>query len=193
MSDDQPNEPAERQANRTRGGDGRYIRTPETAERDAQAAHLRAKGWSYRRIAAEMDYSTPSSVFEAVQRALDAIPAEPAEDVKRFELERLDAMYAAAMEVLERRHVHVSGGKVVLQITEYARDDDGNILLDDDGRPMAAKVEQLEDDAPVLAAIDRLLKIQARRAALLGLDAERKVDAGIKITYDIPGVDLSQL
>ncbi|WP_188195602.1 hypothetical protein [Nonomuraea sp. SYSU D8015] len=33
----------------------------------------------------------------------------------------------------------------------------------------------LVDDGPKLAAIDRLLKIQARRAALLGLDAEKKV------------------
>lgn len=63
-------------------------------------------------------------------------------------------MYAAAMEVLEREHVTVSNGRVVSL---------------DDGTP-------LPDDGPVLQAIDRLLRIQERRARLLGLDAPVKRD-----------------
>ena len=41
------------------------------------------------------------------------------------------------------------------------------IYLGDDPQPLA-------DDAPVLAAVDRLLKIQERRARLLGLDQPTK-------------------
>jgi hypothetical protein len=51
----------------------------------------------------------------------------------------------------------------------------------------------LEDDAPVLAAVDRLLRIQERRAKLLGLDAPVRADVGGKLSYEIVGVDLGQL
>ena len=57
-------------------------------------------------------------------------------------------MAREAWDVLQRNHVVVSQGRVV----------------ELDGVP-------IPDDAPVLAAIDRLLKIQERRAKLLGLDA----------------------
>ncbi|MGH8965824.1 MAG: hypothetical protein ACRDXB_10920, partial [Actinomycetes bacterium] len=112
--DDQPVDPAERQASRTnRGGDGRFTRSPDTAQRDARAAELRGRGNSYRAIASELGYQSPASAHEAVQRALAAIVEEPAQDVRRLELERLDTLYEAALKVLERRHVHVSGGTVV--------------------------------------------------------------------------------
>jgi hypothetical protein len=167
MSDDQP---ADHQATRPRGGDGRYVATEETARRDAEAARLRSKGWAYRRIAAEMGYESHTSAMDAVQRALDAIREEPAQQVKQLELERLDAMYDAVMKVLDAKHFTVSQGRL--------------INIDD---------EPLEDDAPVLAAVDRLLKIQARRAALLGLDAPQRVEQGGKLTYEIVGVSLDQL
>ena len=88
--------------------------------------------------------------------ALKAIVEEPAAEVRQLELDRLDAMYDAAIKVLEAEHVTVSQGKVVML----------------DGEP-------LKDDAPVLRAIETLLKIQQRRAALLGLDAKTQHDMGI--------------
>ncbi len=148
-------QPAERQTGQTRGADGKYTRSPDTAERDAEAARLRARGWSYRRIASELKIS-PASAYEAVQRTLKAIVEEPAAEVRQLELDRLDAMYDAAIKVLEAEHVTVSQGKVVML----------------DGEP-------LKDDAPVLRAIETLLKIQQRRAALLGLDAKTQHDMGI--------------
>jgi hypothetical protein len=54
------------------------------------------------------------------------------------------------MKVLRRPHVVISAGKVVVH---------------PDTR------QSLEDDIPVLKAIDTLLRIQERRARLLGLDA----------------------
>jgi hypothetical protein len=45
----------------------------------------------------------------------------------------------------------------------------GRVATDEDGRPLL-------DDKPKLAAIDRLLKIQDRRAKLLGLDSAQKVE-----------------
>lgn len=193
---DQPPDPEHTMAESQpggRGGDGRFTRTPETAERDAQAARLRARGMSYPRIAAELGYADHTGAWHAVQRALRATVAEPAAEVRQLELDRLDQLWEAALAVLERRHVYVQGGKVVTQITEYVRDDDGNILLDEDGNPRAESVEELVDDGPTLKAVETLLKIQARRAALQGLDAPVKADIGGKLSYEIVGVDSAEL
>jgi len=162
---DQPND----KTSRTHGGDGRFTRSIETAERDAEAARLRARGLSYRAIAARMGVDV-STAHAAVQRALKATVEEPAADVRVLELERLDRMYETVMGVLERKHVTVSNGKVV--------------TLDD---------EPIEDDGPVLAAVDRLLRIQERRAKLLGLDAEKKINLSGGVQYEIVGVSPEDL
>ncbi len=152
-----------------RGGDGRYTRDPETAVRDAEACRLRARGLSYEQIAEQLGVSR-SNAYLAVQRAIADIVREPAEEVRQLELVRLDEMHRAALGVLEATHYVVDKGKVVMW----------------DGQPLI-------DDGPVLAAVDRMLKIQARRAALLGLDAEKKVSLSGGVTYEVVGVDPAQL
>jgi hypothetical protein len=143
-------------SDRARDGNGKYSRTVASAERDATAARLRAKGWTYPRIADELGYDSRATAYHAVQRVLKETVQEPGDELRTLELQRLDDMYRHAMSVLERQHVTVSNGKVV--------------HLGD---------EPLIDDAPVLAAIDRLLKIQERRAKLLGLDAPVKKDVAL--------------
>jgi hypothetical protein len=183
--------PAERQADRTRGGDGRFTRSLETADRDAKAARLRSRGMSYRQIAAELGVEV-ASAYDAVQRALkDALGEAPA-DVRRLELERLDQMEAAVWAVLERDHITVSQGRVVRR---RILDDNGDPIVagrDRDDKPVFRE-EDVLDDGPVLQAVDRLLKIQARRAALLGLDAPVKAETGVTLNYTIVGVDMGQL
>lgn len=154
---------------RPRGADGKFLYTHESAERDARACELRAQGWSYKRIAKEMGVDV-HTVHDGVKRALRMIVQEPAEDVRTLELERLDRLYEAALAVLEREHVTVSQGKVIYNGTE-----------------------PLLDDGPVLQAIDRLLKIQERRARLLGLDAATKTNVSGGVRVDIVGVDMDQL
>lgn len=153
----------------SRDGHGRFTRNVDSAERDAEAARLRAGGWTLQQIADHFGVNR-SSVKRMIDRVLAETIEEPAAQVRAFELERLDLMWQAVMKVLEARHVTVSQGKVV-----YLGD------------------EPLADDAPVLQAVDRLLKIQARRAALLGLDAPAKQEVGGKLTYEIAGVDLDKL
>ena len=97
---------------------------------------------------------------------------ESGEELLALELERLDRLARAAEEVLEAHHVKVAGGEIV---------------YDEAGQP-------LEDTKPVLEAIDRLLKIQERRARLLGLDAPVKQQITGKVaTYRVEGVDLDAL
>lgn len=192
MTTDQPTEPANHQTDQPRGGDGRYTTSLETAERDAEAARLRLRGWSYRRIATEMGYAAHTSARDAVLRCVSAVRGELADDVRQIELERLDAMYEAVMKVLERDHVTVSQGRIV---RARVLDDNGDPIIvgrDKDDKPVYREEEVL-DDGPVLAAVGRLLDIQKRRAALLGLDAPTRAEVGGTLSYEIVGVDLGQL
>lgn len=71
------------------------------AERRKTALDLRREGLSYRRIAALMGRDL-KGVYEDVQAAIAAIPAESAEQVRAMELERLDRMLTPALRKLVR-------------------------------------------------------------------------------------------
>lgn len=60
-------------------------------ERSAKALELKKEGATYDEIAAALG-CTKSTAHRAVMRALERIIAEPAEDVKKLELARLDRM-----------------------------------------------------------------------------------------------------
>lgn len=160
-----------------RGGDGKFTHSIETAERDAEACRLRVRAMSYPAIAKALGFADASHAAQAVSRALRATVEEPAAEVRKTEIERLDGMYQAALDVLERMHVTVSQGRVVQHRVA------GTGTWDPETRTwVGAEWVDLADDGPVLQAIDRLLKIQERRARLLGLDAPvkhevRNVDA----------------
>lgn len=116
-------------------------------QRNADAARYRAEGWTYQRIANELGFNDPSNARKAVMQALKEVVRDANETAIHLELNALDEMAREVWAVLQRTHVVVSQGRVVER----------------DGVP-------IPDDAPVLAATDRLLKIQERRARLLGLD-----------------------
>jgi hypothetical protein len=160
---------------RARGGNGRYTRSQDTAERDAAACRLRTEGRTYDQIAQQLGFADRSNARDAVERALKATVQEPADQVRQLELARLDALWAAAWAVLEREHVVVNSGEIVIDTREGA-----------DGQPLL-------DDAPVLKAVQTLLKVAERRAKLLGLDAPTKIEQGGTVKYVIEGVDLGKL
>lgn len=137
---------------KARGGNGRYTRSRHTAARDAEACRLRSHGLDYQEIADRLHYASKSSAYEAVQRALKATVQEPADELRQIELLRLDELARRARTVLEATHYVVDKGAVVIW----------------NGEPLV-------DDGPVLAAVDRLLKVQERRAKLLGLDSPQRV------------------
>lgn len=132
---------------RGHGPDGRFVTSEATALRDAEACRLRTRGMGYLQIAKELGFADASGAHQAVQRGLQAIRQESAEDVRRIELERLDGLLDMAREIAEAAHPTVSAGKVL----------------------------DVPDNALRLAAMDRLLRIQERRARLLGLDAPQRI------------------
>jgi hypothetical protein len=112
-----------------------------------------------------------TAVFRRVQDGIEGLVKEPAEQVRAMELARLDEMESAVRQVRDKRHVHVSGGKIV---------------LGSDGEPLI-------DDGPVLSATDRLLKIHERRARLWGIDAPVQGQTEMTVRYEVVGVNIAQL
>lgn len=118
------------------------------AMRDAQAMGLRARGWTYQRIANELGYSNESGARHAVERAMASAVRETTEEAKTLLLADYDAAKKEVWAVLEASHVTISQGRVV--------------TLDEVPVP---------DDSPVLAAVDRLVKINQEIAKIYGVYA----------------------
>lgn len=155
-----------------RTSQGRYARTPEKAQRDAEAARLHANGYTDGMVAQMLGYPSPQAAREGRHKALQEITAAPAEEiitreVHKLDLEliRLEALERDVRKVLDAEHITISHGKVIID----PRTD-----------------SPLLDDGPILQAVDRLIRIEdarrrnsERRAKLLGLDAAVKVDATV--------------
>jgi hypothetical protein len=150
---------------------GQYVRTPETAQRDAQAAELRAQGWSYDKIADHLGFYDRVGARTAVRRALTDIVKGPAEKLLAIHMERLETLYEAAMEVMEADHVVVSHGR---------------IITGEDGQP-------LKDNGPKLAAIREARATLESFRKLTGLDQPAKVQHSGGVTYELIGVDPQDL
>ena len=75
-------------------------RNIDTAIRDGKAAQLRRDGLSYRQIAKAMGCSV-AGAHDMVRRALREAIREPAEELRTLELERLDALYAKVMVIVD--------------------------------------------------------------------------------------------
>lgn len=147
----------------------RYERKINTAERDAEMARFKV-GRTYRQVAQHFDVGV-GRAYAAVQRAITAAAASGGVEARAEELVKLDAMEVAVMDVLRRRHITVSNGKVII---------DPNTT------------EPLEDDAPILAAVAQFMKITERRAKLLGLDAPARQTLTV-LTEDVVDAEIRRL
>ncbi len=95
---------------------------------------LRSRGHTYQQISDELGYGNLSNAHRAVKKIFDGIVVEARDEAVKIELDRLDMVQRAVIEVLETRHYTVSDGRIV-----YLGDKD-----DPDRKP-------IEDDGPVLA------------------------------------------
>ncbi|BBC35275.1 hypothetical protein SGFS_065690 [Streptomyces graminofaciens] len=136
-----------------RSGRGQYVRTAEAAARDAEAAELRAQGWTYQKIADELGFGDKSGAQKACRRAIQDAVATPGKALMELEVARLETLYDNVLDIFQRDHVLVSHGHVV-------HDDSGQPIIDDEMK---------------LKAFDRLLRGRESFRRLLGLDAPNRV------------------
>jgi hypothetical protein len=106
---------------RKRGARNGIVTSPETAaakQKAAKAVELRMEGKTFDDIAKEVGYNSRQAAHDAVKRALELIVREPAAELIKLDLERLDAMWGinylnaqagdvqaltACMKIMERR------------------------------------------------------------------------------------------
>lgn len=148
-------------------------RTEDTQRRKAEVMRLRRQGHTFEAIGQELGI-TRQRAHQIYQQVLEEIPVHEVSQYRVEQAARLDELLVRAHEVLGRRHVHVSQGRIVLD--------------KETGEPV-------QDDGPILAAIKTILDIEARRAKLLGLDTPVKQQAGtgLTVTYAFEGVSLDCL
>lgn len=159
---------------------GEYVASPESIDRDAQAFDLRANGRTLQEIAIALNYVDASHVRKALSRHLERRVAPSADEYRAQIDARLDRMHREVMRVLEATHYKVNNGVVV----HYTVCDCPPYSTE------CSHSEPLLDDSPVLAAVDRLLKIDESRRKLYGLDAPVKHDVSVStVTVRVEGAD----
>ncbi|MEV0382868.1 hypothetical protein [Nonomuraea sp. NPDC050643] len=145
--------------------------TEEDQQRRTKVMRLRRQGQSFEAIGDQLGISKQRA-HQLYWDTLKKIPAQEVAEYRVEQAERLDEMLRRAYEVLGRKHITVSNGRVI-----YHED------------------VPLEDDAPRLMAIKTVLAIEERRAKLLGLDTPVKQQIGgeVQVTYNFEGVDVEGL
>lgn len=136
--------------------------SPETTaakKRAARALELRMEGKTFAEIAKEVPYNSPQAAYDAIKRALDAVTREPAEELLKLELERLDVLWqiqylnaqggdvqalAGCMKIMERR-------ARMLGLDAPARTE----VTGKDGGPIQTKTERDLTDEELAAELAR--------------------------------------
>jgi hypothetical protein len=128
---------------------GRGARRQSRADaRSVRAVHLRTvDGKNWPQIGRELDI-TPQAAQAAYKRGvLMLVPRDDIETYRELALQKLDIWEQEVLAILRNEHVMVNFGKVVPGVY---------------------------DDGPKLAAIDRLVKIERERRAIVGYSAPSK-------------------
>jgi hypothetical protein len=152
-------------------------------ERREQAFALRRAGLSFSQIGVQLGVPKTTAYRDVVTllQRLVKRQALAVEEYRRMELERLDDLERAARRVLTTRHVAVNNGQVV------------RIPVEGIPAGQPRQFEVMQDDGPILAAIDRLVRVAERRARLLGLDMPTKIDANVTDWTKVTSVDTDAL
>ena len=158
---------------KARDGRGRATRSLETVAQDQEAAELRSASLTYPQIAKKLGVSV-STAHERVTRGLQAVPTEDVIEAKRLELDKLDN--------LER-------GLLVVFYQRQPRIDHGRVIFDVDSKGQKVRVI---DYGPVVQAAAGLLRVQERRARLLGLDEPAKLRVET-IPLDVVDAEIARL
>lgn len=156
---------------------------PEDApERDAEAFRMRSRGSTLAEIALALGYATPTHVSTSLRRHVERRVKPAVDEYIALQEDRLDHMRREVLRVLETTHYKVSDGRVIY----HAECECPQGLYGE----RCPHWKPLEDDSPVLAAVDRLLKIEERIAKLHGIDKPVKHEMSVSnVTVRVEGAD----
>ncbi len=146
------------------GTDGEKI---ANAERDALIMDLRRSGKTLQTIADQVGL-TNQRVHQIIKERLAEIPVESVQHYRAQAVEVLDDLLEKTHAILTAQHLKFHEG----------------VALTHDGKIVT-------DNGPVLAAVATILRIEERRAKLLGTDSPVKteVSGGVAFRYSFPGAD----
>jgi len=153
----------------SRTGGGRYERSIETAQRDAEAARLKSRNMTYQQVGDALGVSKQAA-HKMVERAMRDTLEEPSDLLRQLELMKLDAAESAAVAIMERLHYAHSNGRLV-----YMGDN------------------PIRDDGPALVAINTIIRCMERRAKLLGLDSPTKLAVTGAMRYELVGIEMDDV
>lgn len=135
----------------------------QLAEKRAEAYRLRLRGMPLRDVGRALGVSH-ETVRQWTQVEADSLVLPLADEFRKQQLDRLDIALAKAMAVLDGTHLTVSHGRVV--------------MLED--AETGARTP-IVDQGPVLAAIDRIVRLEERRSKLMGLDAPARTEIEARV------------
>jgi hypothetical protein len=167
MGDEAPApKPRKRMPVERSSGRGGSRQTKASIERDARAMELRSQGWTLQAIDKELGFGGHGNVVAAINRWIARTVQEPADNVRAFLLNRLDAATNVAMVAMNGFYPMLHQGEPVT-------------VPGDDGKPV-----QLRDWRPNLAAADRVERLTERTAKLLGVDAPERHEINVTSEAD---------
>lgn len=129
---------------------------PKRRDRISRMVEMRLNGNSYRVIGEEFGVSAQTACKTITKHIHEYVPVEDLQALRAKEADILDKLDASAIGMLRQMH------RVNEQQVE-----------------MGDRLAYVPED--LLRVYDRILKIQERRAKLLGLDAAMKIDAQISV------------
>lgn len=136
------------------------------AERQRQALELRKAGVSFEEIARTLGYAGPSSSYRAIMSALKRTLQEPADEVRKLELVRLDRAQRVAWERMLQGDLEALA-KVIKVMERRAR------LL---GLDMPTKVASTDSQGEDLAlTVERELYLLSDEQAQAAIDFLRRM------------------
>lgn len=139
---------------------GKFLKTLESAARDAEACRMLERGHTYQEISDTLGFGNRGHAYRAIQQALAALPRESAMELRRVRTNQLNHLLFNAMQIMGRTYPVVSQS--------------GQIVKDENGEPLL-------DEGPRLAAIDKARRIIMDLAKIEGTIAPVRTEAVISI------------
>jgi len=163
---------------RPRNNAGRFTRTLASVRRDAAAAEYQADhpDTTLQQIAELFGYYDKSEARRGILRAKADVARPAIDKLIGAESLELDALYTEACAILQRNHITVSHGKIVMW-----------------RNPETQQEEPLPDDGPKLQAITVALRVRQAYQDLHGLKQPAQVAVSGAVRYEVVGVDPADL